>query len=103
MRRYFIIAMVAFFVFGLVNGAMAVGSGKKIEYDEKTTGTVIFDGKSHADAGAKCADCHSESKLFGFEKSRLNMADMQAGKSCGACHIGERVFNITECAKCHKK
>ena len=60
MKRLLIVAMAAFFLIGMVGGAVAVGTGKKVEFDEKTTGKVIFDGKSHADAGLKCADCHSK-------------------------------------------
>jgi len=47
---------------------MAVGTGKKVEFDEKKTGKVVFDGKTHA--GSKCSDCHSKPKLFEMKKSR---------------------------------
>lgn len=103
MKRLLIVAIAAFFLFGLAGGAMAVGTGKKVEFDEKTTGKVVFDGKTHADAGSKCADCHSKPKLFEMKKVPLTMDDMKAGKSCGACHDGKKAFSVTECAKCHKK
>jgi c(7)-type cytochrome triheme protein len=32
------------------------------------------------------------------------MAEMEKGKSCGACHDGKTAFATTaNCAKCHKK
>ena len=101
MKRFFIFVVVACFFFSIAGLAMAQGSGKKVEYDEKTTGKVVFDGKTHADAGLKCNDCHT--KIFKMKKSELKMADMKAGKSCGTCHDGKKAFNVTECAKCHKK
>ena len=103
MKRLLIVAIAAFFLFGLAGGAVAVGTGKKVEFDEKTTGKVVFDGKTHADAGSKCTECHSKPKLFEMKKVPLNMDDMKAGKSCGACHDGKKAFSVTECAKCHKK
>lgn len=103
MKRFLIIAVAVCFVFSMVGGAMASGPGKKVEYDEKTKGKVVFDGKSHATAGLKCADCHTKPKLFAMKKSELKMADMKDGKSCGACHDGKKSFDVKECAKCHKK
>jgi c(7)-type cytochrome triheme protein len=29
------------------------------------------------------------------------MADMEKGKSCGACHNGIKAFALAECSKCH--
>ncbi len=103
MKRLLIVAVAAFFLVGLAGGVFAVGKDKKVEFDEKTTGKVIFDGKSHADAQLKCVDCHSKPKLFEMKKLPLIMADMKAGKSCGSCHDGKKAFGVTECAKCHKK
>ena len=103
MKRLLIVAIAAFFLFGMAGGAVAVGTGKKVEFDGKTNGKVVFDGKTHADAGSKCADCHSKPKLFEMKKVPLTMDDMKAGKSCGACHDGKKAFSVTECAKCHKK
>lgn len=105
MKRVIIcIAAVCFlFTMAMANLAFAVGSGKKVEYDEKTKGKVIFDGKAHADKGLKCADCHSKPKLFGMKKTSLKMDDMKAGKSCGACHDGKKAFDASACTTCHKK
>jgi c(7)-type cytochrome triheme protein len=103
MKRFFVMVFAGCFLFGIAGGALAVGTGKKVEFDEKTTGKVVFDGKAHADTGAKCADCHSKPKLFEMKKAPLKMDDMKAGKSCGTCHDGKKAFGVSECAKCHKK
>jgi len=103
MKRSFSIFVAVCFLFSLAGLAMAQGSGKKVEYDGGGQGKVVFDGKAHADAGSKCADCHSKPKLFGMKKSALKMAEMNDGKSCGTCHDGKKAFSVKECAKCHKK
>ncbi|RNC67957.1 MAG: cytochrome C [Desulfuromonadales bacterium] len=50
----------------------------------------------------KCGDCHT--KLFQYKAGakRYTMADMEKGKSCGACHNGKDIFASTgDCSKCH--
>lgn len=97
---------VAFF---LANGsALAVAPGKVIELAGGDQGKVVFDGKLHADKGAKCGDCHSAPKLFVMKKGgdKITMADINAGKFCGACHDGNKAFKAADeanCGKCHKK
>ncbi len=102
MKRFFVGLAVACFFMSLAISAMAVGPGKTVDFDEKTTGKVVFDGKAHADAKLKCNDCHT--KIWPMKKGgKQTMADMKAGKSCGTCHDGKKAFGVTECAKCHKK
>lgn len=93
-------------VVALVGGAMAVPPGKTVEWDAKDAGKVVFDGKVHADKGAKCNDCHT--KLFQMKKgtAQMKMEDMKAKKYCGACHDGAKAFATDDkasCGKCHKK
>jgi c(7)-type cytochrome triheme protein len=86
-------------------GAFAVPSGKTVEYAGGSAGKVIFDSKIHAEKGLKCNDCHT--KVYPMKKGPgLKMADLNAGKGCGACHNGEKTFKTSDpanCAKCHKK
>jgi len=84
----------------------AVPSGKTVEF-ASPRGAVVFDGKAHADKGLKCADCHTKPKLFEMKKGsgKMNMAAMNEGKFCGACHDGKKAFSVkapADCAKCHK-
>jgi phosphate transport system substrate-binding protein len=103
MKRFFSIFVAVCFLLSIAGLAIAQGPAKKVEYDGGTNGKVVFDGKTHAAAGLKCADCHTEPKLFGMKKTALKMAEMKEGKSCGACHDGKKAFAVSECAKCHKK
>ncbi len=67
---------------------------------------MVFDGKTHADKGLKCADCHPGNFKMKKGDAVLTMKDMEAGKNCGACHNGTKAFGVkeaTSCAKCHKK
>ena len=90
----------------LTGSAFAVAPEKKVEYPgEKSPGKIIFDGKTHAEKGLKCNDCHT--KIFPMKKgTKMTMADMNAGKYCGTCHNGGKAFKSSDpasCAKCHKK
>jgi c(7)-type cytochrome triheme protein len=105
MKRFFVLIFAIMITFVMAASAIAVPSGKTVEFDGKGGGKVVFDGKIHA-AKAKCADCHT--KLFPYKKGTvvLSMKDMNEGKNCGACHDGTKAFSTKDaasCAKCHKK
>lgn len=107
MKLTSILALSAALVFS-AGSAMAVPSGKTVEFAGGGAGKVTFDGKVHAEKGLKCGGCHTEPKLFAMKKSgdKMTMADMAAGKFCGACHDGKTAFkagDAANCAKCHKK
>ena len=107
MKKGMVLTLVVVISLTMAMTAFAVPSGKTVEFDAKGAGKVVFDGKSHADAGAKCADCHS-SGLFKMKKGAdvMTMNDMNAGKFCGACHNGTKAFSTKDaanCGKCHKK
>ncbi|MEW6116793.1 MAG: c(7)-type cytochrome triheme domain-containing protein [Nitrospirota bacterium] len=89
-----------------VGSAFAVPAGKTLEYPDGAMGKVTFDGKTHADKGLKCNDCHT--KIFPMKKGSMKMtqADHGTDKWCGACHNGTKAFgqkDAASCAKCHKK
>ncbi len=107
MKKLFVLALVVVVSFVMAATVLAVPAGKTVEFDGKGAGKVVFDGKTHADKGNKCADCH-QSGLFKMKKGGevFTMKDMEAGKNCGACHNGTKAFGVKEassCAKCHKK
>lgn len=84
--------------------AMAVPSGKTVEFSASPEGKVVFDGKTHADKGNKCNDCHT--KIFERKKgtAKITKADHDGGKFCFTCHDGTKAFAPKDnCAKCHKK
>jgi c(7)-type cytochrome triheme protein len=89
-----------------VGSAFAVPPGKTVEFPGGDAGKVVFDGKTHADKGLKCNDCHT--KIFKMKKGAdvYKMADINAGKFCGECHNGTKSFKASDpanCGKCHKK
>ncbi len=104
MKLFTILLTVAVAVM-FIGSAMAVPPGKTVEFAGGAQGKVVFDGKTHADKGLKCGDCHT--KIFAMKKgSKITMADMNAGKNCGTCHNGEKAFKSSDaanCGKCHKK
>lgn len=99
-----VIFMVLLISVALIGNAFAVSPGKSVPYDSKM-GKVTFDGKTHADAGLKCADCHP--KMFQMKKGTFKMdVPHKAGANCGACHDGTKAFSqmdAANCKKCHKK
>lgn len=68
-----------------------------------SAGEAAFSHEFHLQS-YKCADCHT--KLFPYKAGVLKatMSDMEAGKSCGACHNkGKDAFPVQDdCGKCHK-
>lgn len=103
MRVFVLMLALVFILSGI---AMAVPSGKTVDFEGGGAGKVVFDGTTHASKGAKCGDCHPG--LFPMKKGgeKLTMAAMAEGKNCGACHNGTKAFKANDpanCAKCHKK
>ena len=106
--RIITLALTLLIAIAFVGSAMAVPAGKTVDYAGGAQGKVVFDGKVHADKGAKCGDCHTNPKLFAMKKgsAKITMADINAGKACGACHDGKKAFKASDeanCGKCHKK
>jgi c(7)-type cytochrome triheme protein len=87
-------------------GAARTGGGD-IAFKGGSAGEVIFRHDSHAmDAGFKCTDCHDSLYVTKQKDKRVTMAQMQMGKSCGACHNGKKAFDVklkSDCSNCHKK
>ena len=102
--KKFTILLAVIIALAFFGSAMAVSSGKTVEF-KTSMGTVTFDGKTHAEKGLKCMDCHP--KTFQMKKGSFKMteADHVPGKLCGACHDGTKAFAQTKenCNKCHKK
>ncbi len=67
-------------------------------------GQVKFKHEGHGKAA--CADCHEgATPLFAQARAKeaYKMADMYAGKACGACHDGKKAFAAKgDCSKCHE-
>jgi len=73
---------------------------KEITYNIKSTGTVQFSHNKHLKQ-MQCNACHSKLYATGPNKRGVSMAEMEKGKSCGACHNGSKAFSIAKCDACH--
>lgn len=74
---------------------------RDVLFDEKTTGNVLFSHAFHTGIQT-CSDCHPA--LYRTKRStvKISMQQMEAGKSCGACHNGKSAFSVAEkCDSCH--
>lgn len=102
MRSSCIATVLATLMFGLT-AAEAIEL-KDITYSTENAGKVTFSHKKHLEKKARrdplqCKGCHENGKKAP-EKS--NMAGMEKGKSCGACHNGRGAFSVALCTRCHK-
>jgi c(7)-type cytochrome triheme protein len=68
-------------------------------------GVATFSHAFHIQA-YKCADCHTGIFPYKALTGKATMADMEKGKSCGACHNKDKdAFSVKDdkfCDKCHK-
>jgi c(7)-type cytochrome triheme protein len=80
-------------------------SGKPLDvtYSVKGLGSTVFSHATHiAKTGGACKGCHNGIVITGKEGA-VTMAEMEKGRTCGACHNGKRVFAVTaNCDRCHK-
>lgn len=77
-------------------------AARNIRYVEKDAGNVIFPHSAHLGMYG-CSDCHPD--LFKAQRgaNKATMEEMEAGKSCGACHDGSTAFGVAEaCDSCHQ-
>jgi c(7)-type cytochrome triheme protein len=77
---------------------------RDVTFVTKGAGKVVFTHTSHLKhkgTANNCNACHDG--IFSIKKKiRFTMADMERGKSCGACHNGTKAFPLKECARCHR-
>jgi c(7)-type cytochrome triheme protein len=81
----------------------SVGGGD-ITFSVKGAGNVVYSHELHlTKAGQKCSNCHYTIFKMAKLQQQATMADMQNGRSCGACHNGKKAFTVkANCANCHK-
>jgi c(7)-type cytochrome triheme protein len=90
----------------LAGTALAVPSGRILEFSDNPMGKVVFDGKIHKDAGVVCKDCHNEGMFPKMKQGtvKITMEEIYAGRLCGVCHNGKRAFGTDgNCNRCHVK
>jgi c(7)-type cytochrome triheme protein len=72
---------------------------KDVIFRVEPTGNVTFAHEPHTKK-LLCIECHP--RLFKPGRNRsVTMAEMENGKSCGACHKGKKAFALADCSRCH--
>lgn len=83
---------------------LAKVGGGDITFSVTGANDVVYSHDLHViKAGLKCTGCHYG--IFNTNEARkdVTMAEMQKGRSCGACHNGQKAFTVkANCDKCHK-
>ena len=92
----------------------AAGSSLKLPPDKPlpqspdSPGVVKFSHASHVDAAKpNCTACHPKPFQIlgggGAKKAAtpIRHEDMEAGRSCGACHDGKAAHGLDDCTACH--
>lgn len=102
MRKAFVLS--AALVAMAAGPVLAVVGGGDLTMKNKG-GEVVFSHAAHVEgAGLGCKECHARLYLDTKKHKKTTMKEMEKGKSCGACHNGQKAFSVKgDCARCHKK
>jgi len=77
---------------------------KDAVYKTRDVGKVVFIHGNHIKQKGmanNCRACHDA--IFDLKnKKHYSMAEMEKGKSCGACHDGKKAFALGDCTRCHQ-
>ena len=71
---------------------------------EGSPGKVIFSHQLHVAVSEKCTACHVSLFRMLAPTRTVTHAEMEAGRSCGACHNDRMAFGPTDaagCGRCH--
>jgi c(7)-type cytochrome triheme protein len=79
------------------------GKPRTITFKVKGASEVSFNHGSHLSrVNGNCKSCHNSTIITG-KVTPVTMAQMEKGKTCGACHNGKTAFTVAgSCDKCHK-
>lgn len=75
-----------------------------VTFPVEDAGQVHFSHYQHLDIlGKDCVLCHNETFHIDPKKNPpFSMEQMEEGKSCGACHNGNKAFSVEDnCDSCH--
>jgi c(7)-type cytochrome triheme protein len=100
--KLFTLLAICIMVYILQNAAFAV-TVRDVTYSTRNAGKVVFRHADHINRKGLANDCRAcHDDIFSLkQKKRFVMADMEKGKSCGACHDREKAFSLDECSRCH--
>jgi c(7)-type cytochrome triheme protein len=101
--KYCTIIFVIALLLVIENTAFAVNV-RDVTLVTRNAGTVLFSHTVHLGnqgMARNCRACHDA--IFDLKKKRhYSMAEMEKGKSCGACHDGRKAFGLDSCLTCHR-
>jgi c(7)-type cytochrome triheme protein len=99
-RRIFFLLV----LFLLIRSAAFAVNIRDVFFTTRNAGKVIFSHRDHInkkDMSKNCRACHDA--IFDLKnKKHYSMAEMQKGRSCGACHDGKKGFSLADCVRCHQ-
>jgi len=98
----FLLSLLGVFLFtGIALGRIGGGD---IVFSPQKAKKVTFSHDFHVkDLDLACQKCHPGLYITKEKDKPVTMAEMNQGKSCGACHNGKRAFTSKgNCSKCHK-
>ena len=100
--------MLRFLLFAVLFATPTLTSARWIDdivtFQVEDAGPVNFSHYKHLEIlGKDCVLCHNKVFHIVPEKNpSYSMEEMEAGKSCGACHNGFKAFSVDDnCDSCH--
>jgi len=77
--------------------------GREITFRPQGASPVTFSHEFHViKKKSSCSQCHSAIFVPKVSSFATSMNEMYKGRSCGACHNGQRAFAVQgNCQKCH--
>lgn len=78
---------------------------RRVDSTEAETGTETYPPARFAHwvhrIRYRCMACHPTPFEARAGDNSITMADLRAGRACGACHNGDTAFGILQCGRCH--
>ena len=87
----------------LTSAAWGAVGGGNIVFELTKAANVTYSHDDHVTKHKlKCGDCHYRIYTTVAHRKDVTMTEMQKGQSCGACHNGQRAFDVNgACDRCH--
>lgn len=102
----FRLLIILIFLLASVSGSVAADFRQTLNIKTNNAGSIPFSHENHLKSlNNNCSSCHNAIfHIMRKNNPRVSMADMEKGKSCGACHNKEnpKTPQLSSCTTCHK-
>jgi c(7)-type cytochrome triheme protein len=101
MQKQILLLAITVFTLSVIYAGAA--ETKDVKFNIKNSAPVVFSHETHLKrANNNCKICHDV--IYSLRDKRpYTMAEMEKGRSCGACHNGKQAFTAAaNCDRCHK-